>query len=437
MNKNPIPTLIICAVIFILFIPIALGISSLFKGEKKYYTATFIDSGSTYLIQENIPKKSYVSEPVDPVKDGYKFIGWFEDDDLYDFTTPVTRDIYLQAKWISDKPIDDDDVVVPTPSPTPTPTPTATPTPTPSATPKSTSKPRATSTPKSSVTPTVNKYTITVNNGTINGGANTGVFNEGTVITISASVPASSTSNWIGRDSCSGIGDNGNYKYQEQTSYSFKGWTDGNTSVTRTVKVTGNATYTAEFNKSLTKVNAQTCGCTTTPNYGYPKGILFDFSNTSGSGSGANGYINGPASADVKCSKKCNIVDTNPNVYLPYHISWNFPSTNTKWTVSYSTTTGIATLYGGKDVDNRRTVTLNVTYSENEVDYPLTFQTHEYSSSGLYVGYGFNCNLANPTQPGCYYKSISNSQSGKKKIESLTVQLPKVINSKTTTCRFR
>ena len=64
-------------------------------------------------------------------------------------------------------------------------------------------------------TATINRYTLTVNNG-----SGSGTYNYGTEVTITANAIAGKT---------------------------FKQWSDGNTNATRQVTVTGNATYTAQY----------------------------------------------------------------------------------------------------------------------------------------------------------------------------------------------
>ncbi|MBO5431794.1 InlB B-repeat-containing protein, partial [Methanocorpusculum sp.] len=39
------------------------------------------------------------TKPADPTREGYTFAGWYLDGKLYDFTTQVTQDIALKAKW--------------------------------------------------------------------------------------------------------------------------------------------------------------------------------------------------------------------------------------------------------------------------------------------------------------------------------------------------
>ena len=40
-----------------------------------------------------------VNKPNDPVYDGYKFIGWYLDEEKFDFNSSINKDIVLVAKW--------------------------------------------------------------------------------------------------------------------------------------------------------------------------------------------------------------------------------------------------------------------------------------------------------------------------------------------------
>lgn len=60
----------------------------------------FIDDDNTVLDMVRVTEGSTVSEPDAPVKEGYEFIGWYTDDgDKFDFSTPITEDIALTAKF--------------------------------------------------------------------------------------------------------------------------------------------------------------------------------------------------------------------------------------------------------------------------------------------------------------------------------------------------
>ena len=65
------------------------------------YTVKFNTDGNvidTQIILEN----EFASKPIDPVKEGYKFVGWVlspEADTIFDFAQAITRNITLYAKW--------------------------------------------------------------------------------------------------------------------------------------------------------------------------------------------------------------------------------------------------------------------------------------------------------------------------------------------------
>lgn len=46
-----------------------------------------------------IDKNQTVIKPVDPIKEGYRFLGWYLDDTQFDFKTPIIKDLELHAKW--------------------------------------------------------------------------------------------------------------------------------------------------------------------------------------------------------------------------------------------------------------------------------------------------------------------------------------------------
>lgn len=56
------------------------------------------DNGESITIIDALYNET-VSSISTPIKDGYDFLGWYLQDDLYDFNTPITSDIILTAKW--------------------------------------------------------------------------------------------------------------------------------------------------------------------------------------------------------------------------------------------------------------------------------------------------------------------------------------------------
>ena len=77
-----------------------------YQGVKEIvkYTVTFDNDGttSTSLVKEG----QVVTKLEDPIKEGYKFIGWYNGSEEYDFTKPVTGDITLTAKYVVELDVD-------------------------------------------------------------------------------------------------------------------------------------------------------------------------------------------------------------------------------------------------------------------------------------------------------------------------------------------
>ena len=61
--------------------------------EVTYHTVTI--NGETVQVEHG----QTLAQPADPVKEGYKFIGWYVGDAEYDFSQPVTSDLTITAKF--------------------------------------------------------------------------------------------------------------------------------------------------------------------------------------------------------------------------------------------------------------------------------------------------------------------------------------------------
>lgn len=68
-----------------------------FTDVEKEYTVTFSYNGKTK--KEQVFEGNTVNPIPNPEKEDYKFLGWYEKDELYDFSTPVTKNIKLVAKF--------------------------------------------------------------------------------------------------------------------------------------------------------------------------------------------------------------------------------------------------------------------------------------------------------------------------------------------------
>lgn len=69
------------------------------EGGKVTYVINFNTDGGNSISNQIINKDGTITKPQDPVRDGYKFLGWYSNNVLFDFSTPVTTNLELIAKW--------------------------------------------------------------------------------------------------------------------------------------------------------------------------------------------------------------------------------------------------------------------------------------------------------------------------------------------------
>lgn len=63
-------------------------------------TVTFDTAGGSAVSAQQVKDGKKAVRPADPIRDGYRFDGWFDGVDAYDFDQPVTGDLTLTAHWI-------------------------------------------------------------------------------------------------------------------------------------------------------------------------------------------------------------------------------------------------------------------------------------------------------------------------------------------------
>jgi uncharacterized repeat protein (TIGR02543 family) len=71
--------------------------------DPKTYTVTFDTDGGPEIAVQVVEKGKTVQMPQDPVKDGFKFQGWFVGGSQFYFSSPITADITLKAQWVEDE----------------------------------------------------------------------------------------------------------------------------------------------------------------------------------------------------------------------------------------------------------------------------------------------------------------------------------------------
>ena len=65
----------------------------------KYYTVSFNTDGGSKVSSQMVKANNKAKKPADPVKEGYKFLGWYLGNNVYSFNLIVTSNITLVAKW--------------------------------------------------------------------------------------------------------------------------------------------------------------------------------------------------------------------------------------------------------------------------------------------------------------------------------------------------
>ncbi len=63
------------------------------------YTVIFDTDGGGEIAAQEIEEGKLASKPNDPVKTGYIFAGWYNGETAFDFSTPITADTSLKARW--------------------------------------------------------------------------------------------------------------------------------------------------------------------------------------------------------------------------------------------------------------------------------------------------------------------------------------------------
>ncbi len=75
---------------------------TLYANWTAVHTVTFNSNGGSEVSSATVENGETVTQPADPTKASYTFAGWYSDEELttaYVFSTPVTADITLYAKW--------------------------------------------------------------------------------------------------------------------------------------------------------------------------------------------------------------------------------------------------------------------------------------------------------------------------------------------------
>lgn len=80
-----------------LLITVVLTVASC--GKSKKFTVTFNSDGGTEVASQTVKNGMMATDPGDPTKDGYTFLGWYNGDTKWSFSNAVSGNITLTARW--------------------------------------------------------------------------------------------------------------------------------------------------------------------------------------------------------------------------------------------------------------------------------------------------------------------------------------------------
>ena len=96
-NKSNKKKLVIILVVVLIALVILL---LMLFGKKTQYNVHFDSNGGTVIESIIVDENGYAVKPQDPVRENYVFAGWYLDGKPFDFSTPITADMKLEARWV-------------------------------------------------------------------------------------------------------------------------------------------------------------------------------------------------------------------------------------------------------------------------------------------------------------------------------------------------
>lgn len=86
----------------IVILGVIIALVLIFSLKKPTYEVSFMSDGIEVMDSVKVREDGTVKEPKEPVKEGYDFVGWYSDSEKFDFSTKITEDITLEARWIKE-----------------------------------------------------------------------------------------------------------------------------------------------------------------------------------------------------------------------------------------------------------------------------------------------------------------------------------------------
>ena len=96
IKSNKVKLLILCLVVIAIGVIFIIGQT---LGGHVEFTVNFDTDGGSSIESVIVKENEKVTKPSDPIKEGYSFVGWYYNNELYDFDAPVLKNMTLKAKW--------------------------------------------------------------------------------------------------------------------------------------------------------------------------------------------------------------------------------------------------------------------------------------------------------------------------------------------------
>ena len=91
--------LLVKEIISVLIISVLLGVSVFYVYTNQKHTVSFDSNGGNSITTRKIQHNKKITKCDIPTKDGYLFLGWYYNDQLFECNQKITKDIMLEAKW--------------------------------------------------------------------------------------------------------------------------------------------------------------------------------------------------------------------------------------------------------------------------------------------------------------------------------------------------
>ncbi len=90
---------VLIEVICLLIILLILFVLLVNYHEEKEYRVIFVTNSEEKVDSVILKEGELIREPELDDRDGYEFMGWYVNDEKYDFSVPIKKDLTLEAHW--------------------------------------------------------------------------------------------------------------------------------------------------------------------------------------------------------------------------------------------------------------------------------------------------------------------------------------------------